>query len=104
MPRQTGDFLVVPLERGQFLHGPNIVEFDELIARCSQQPVAIVVPGHLGDSVFVTVERAETGGDARVPQFDKVVFGATGHDGGARVPINSFHIPSVAFENALFRV
>lgn len=54
---RTIHFLLMSFENLHFLHGSNIINFDELIARCSEQPIAIFVPLKREYSVFVSVTR-----------------------------------------------
>ena len=44
----TIDILLVSFEGAHLFHGPNVIDLDEMVSRCSQQPVPILVPfcGH----------------------------------------------------------
>ena len=102
MPRQTRNFSVVSLERSKFPHGPNVVQLNELVARGRQEPIPIIIPSHFGNGILVSIQCTKTGRTARIPEFDQIVFGSTGHNGRARVPVHRLDIPSMAFQNPLF--
>eukprot|EP00978_Attheya_sp_CCMP212_P003203 scaffold6592_cov53-Attheya_sp.AAC.1 len=59
MPSNGRDLLEMSLETAQFAHGPNVIYFDELVATGRQEPISIVVPGHLCDGIFVSVQSTE---------------------------------------------
>mmetsp|Transcript_26851 Transcript_26851/g.73847 ORF Transcript_26851/g.73847 Transcript_26851/m.73847 type:complete len:528 (-) Transcript_26851:40-1623(-) len=104
MPRHACYFLVVPLETDEFLHGTNVVELDELITTRRYQPVAVVVPSHLGDGVLVAVQRRETGSRPRVPEFHEVVLAAAGNNARPGMPLGRLDVPPVPLQDAFLRV
>jgi hypothetical protein len=59
MPRDAGDLLVMALQRAQFPHGAYVVQLDQLVTTRRQEPVAVVIPRHLGHGILVPVQRAE---------------------------------------------
>mmetsp|Transcript_27964 Transcript_27964/g.80810 ORF Transcript_27964/g.80810 Transcript_27964/m.80810 type:complete len:413 (-) Transcript_27964:108-1346(-) len=99
MPRDAGHLLVMALERAQLPHGPYVVHLDELVSAGGEEPVAIVVPCHLGDGILVSVEGAQIGSAPWIPELHEIVLASGANDRRPRMPRHGLDIPPVSLQH-----
>lgn len=59
VPADRIDFLLVPLERGNLLHHPNVIGFDGGILAHRIEPIAIAIPLQIVNNIFMTMSRGD---------------------------------------------
>lgn len=60
MPRQARGFLFVTAESLQLLiQAPDVEEFDQMVSRCGDEPLAVFVPFGIHDGALVRVKSGE---------------------------------------------
>lgn len=101
MPVNRTHVIRMALERRHLGHGTNVVQLDDLIARCSGHQIAIFAPLHGLHRPFVSVVRCEIAARPWVPELDEIVLAPRHNQALVRMPVDTLDIPSVTLE-ALF--
>mmetsp|Transcript_19939 Transcript_19939/g.46841 ORF Transcript_19939/g.46841 Transcript_19939/m.46841 type:complete len:204 (-) Transcript_19939:469-1080(-) len=101
MPSEACHLLVMSPERTELSHGPDVVQFHELISARGQEPVAVVVPGDFRHCVLVAVQCAEARTSPRIPKLYEIVLRTGAYHAAPGVPLDGLDVPAVSLERPL---
>lgn len=105
MPCHRARLLLVSSERLQiFFKITQVEQLQQMIARCSYQPVAVVVPLQIHDCWLVSVKCCERLTALRIPQLNRllIVLAARHHQRLLGMPVDALNIGAMSSHHALF--